>query len=686
MPTESHAGKTLNSAKAQMASTFKAWSPKHTLISILLLGFIQGALYVLLIPPWWHYDEPGNFEMGWLMANRSGWPQAGEQDEAMRRELARSLRKYDWYKFRNYQPDLSSDQPIWIGAGQFSGQPGYYFLISLPLRLLRNADFTAQYHAARLTSFFLFMLIITVVWMALGEIFPGGHPLRWMVTAFIASLPAFVDEMISVNDDVSGVLAACIFLWASFRLIRSGVSAGRLLGFGLSLALCYLSKNTTWYAFLIAPFVLIFGFLRGRFAGIVWAVTAIGLLAGALITLDRGNPAHWYQDRTQAPPLRLQTDTAPHGKYAFQLDYSGGRRPEQIGQILNPQWVSAARGETLTFGAWIWADQPMQAQGPSVRFASAESQFVVRSTGLLSLDADPTFYRVIIDVPARADYAIVIPPSPVEASTKTRIYFDGIILAEGEYSAAPPQYTDALGTQGNWDGHAFRNLIRNGSAEHDGLRIRPWADRLFNFGYGDPAFILSTLQDWQGTGWYYRDTASTLFRTFWASVAGDKVNLPGNYAKVFLAPLTFIGLLGACRLLWRKRKILPWDILYILGMALALAWTIAAARGIASLLAPAPLFPWARYAYPAIIPTALLLCAGWWEWLDLLKEKFQFTDAATNAIFLSVITGLAAVVITNVVQVFHPEWWSAWGTLVIFGLFQAVAYWIILNLMPPSKS
>ena len=334
MPTESQSGALLNSARTQIAAAFRAWRPRHTLISILLLSLIHGVLYLTLIPPWWHHDEPGNFEMGWLMANRTSWPRPGDQDEAMRRAMAKSLIKYDWYRFRNYQPDLSGSQPIWIGAEQFNGQPGYYFLISLPLRLLREANFTAQYRAARLVSFLLYLLIIPVIWMALGELFPRGHPLRWMVTAFIASLPALVDEMISVNDDVSAVLAACVFLWASFSLIRSGISAGRLLGLGLSLVLCYLSKNTTWYAFLIAPFVLIFSFLRGRFTGIIWGVTAVGLLAGALVTLDWGNPADWYQDRTQIPPLRVQMNGALHGKYVFQLDYSGGRSPEQTGQFL----------------------------------------------------------------------------------------------------------------------------------------------------------------------------------------------------------------------------------------------------------------------------------------------------------------------------------------------------------------
>ena len=111
-----------------------------------------------------------------------------------------------------------------------------------------------------------------------------------------------------------------------------------------------------------------------------------------------------------------------------------------------------------------------------------------------------------------------------------------------------------------------------------------------------------------------------MFRTFWASVAADKFNLPGNYPNGFLFVLTILGLSGTVHLFWRKRKSLRWDFVYILLITLILVWAIAAARGISSLTLPSLLYPWARYTFPAILPTALLICAGWLEWLEILGK------------------------------------------------------------------
>ena len=99
-----------------------------------------------------------------------------------------------------------------------------------------------------------------------------------------------------------------------------------------------------------------------------------------------------------------------------------------------------------------------------------------------------------------------------------------------------------------WNGHPFRNLIDNGSAEQGALRVRPAIDRgtsKFLSHFGTLSSIFSTLGDLQGTGWYYSSTFWTMFRTFWASVAADKFNLPGRYPNDFLFLLTILGLAGS---------------------------------------------------------------------------------------------------------------------------------------------
>lgn len=61
------------------------------LAAILLVGLIHGLLYVFLMPPWQHYDEPTHFEYVWLIANRPGLPKPGDYDRDMRRQVGKSV-------------------------------------------------------------------------------------------------------------------------------------------------------------------------------------------------------------------------------------------------------------------------------------------------------------------------------------------------------------------------------------------------------------------------------------------------------------------------------------------------------------------------------------------------------------------------------------------------------------------
>ncbi len=321
MPTSTKLRPTFQGFKGWLQSTFKNWRPQHALLLILLVGLIQGIIYAAIIPPWWHNDEPGHFEYAWLAANLPAWPKPGQYDQAMRKQMAVSLIKYNWYG-RGMQPDLSGSGAISIGVPQTGDPPGYYFLASLPLRLMHNADITVQYYAARSMSFLLYLLIIVVIWYALGEILREDHPLRWMVPAFLALLPGFIDAMTAINNDVAATLAASLFLWASLRLIKRGYSIGRLVFIGLTLAFCYLSKNTAWFTFLLTPLVLILGLLRGRFTWPAIGISLAGALIAALAMLGWGAPLGWYQTPAQGSPLRSASTSAPLGNYIFQIDFS----------------------------------------------------------------------------------------------------------------------------------------------------------------------------------------------------------------------------------------------------------------------------------------------------------------------------------------------------------------------------
>src|SRR4051794_38397252 len=79
-------------------------------VIVLIVAFLQGLLYLLLLPPWQHYDEPTHFEYAWLIANQSGFPFSipHEVNQDMRREVAASMMQHNFY-WNLPQPDLLTD-------------------------------------------------------------------------------------------------------------------------------------------------------------------------------------------------------------------------------------------------------------------------------------------------------------------------------------------------------------------------------------------------------------------------------------------------------------------------------------------------------------------------------------------------------------------------------------------------
>jgi hypothetical protein len=642
----------------------------------------------VVVPAWWHYDEPGHFEYVWLAAHSPTWPVVGQYDQTMRREMATSMLHYGWYQTRNIKPDLNGSEPIPIGVPQVGDRPGYYFLASLPLRLIPNADMTVQYGAARLISSLLFLLTIVVVWYALGEILPGDHLLRWTVTVFVAVLPAFVDTMVSVNNDVGAVLAASLFLWASLRLIQRGYSVGRILFLVASLAACYLSKSTAWFTFALAPVALILAILRGRFAVYMWSAAAVALIVLAVLAMKWGGPRAWYQVAAGDYPARIETNAAPAGKYAFEFDDStvGG----QILQIVPPDEVKSLRGKMATLGAWIWANQATQAGPFFIRFWTKNGTTVDSPQTPVDVTSEPAFHKIAFDVPSDAVNAIVYIQQTPHNQPQNNVFFDGLVLLSGQFGTDPPHFTDANGTDGDWAGHEFNNLLRNASAEEGSFQLRKWADEktsIFFTGAGiSLPLTLATVQDWSGTGWYFRNAAATLFRTFWASLAGDKAFLRSSFVAYFLMLLTMAGVAGSGIWLWVQRRNMRWDLIGFLGLSLLLPWLLVFAKGNLDFLQGSPLFPWARYGYPAILPTALVLCAGWLEWMEILPTGMKPTARTRKAIFLSIMLGISVFAIMNTIQAFHPEWWSGLGSLALLFLFQYVIFHFSTKWRAPLSS
>ncbi len=666
-----------------------SYSFHQRFLILLLVALCQALIYTFAIPPWWHYDEPGHFEFAWQIVHFDHWPRKGEWDEAVRRQIAASMLKYRYYAPLNYRPDFSSNEPVFIGvAPQTTDYPLYYLIASLPLRFLSRADFAIQNRAVRLISVIMFLITIWATWKALGELLPEAHPIQWMVTLFIILLPGFADVMTAISDDVGAVLTSSFFVWASLRIMRRGFSWQRFLGLLLATSACFWTKNTTWFVLGIGPLVLLLSIFRGRARWMVWTILAIISVATLLFILRWGDAQFWYRGVPQDQNTRIEYINAPIGQYVFHLHYQKGQPEPWIGQFISAEQIRPLREKDVTLGAWIWASEPAEISMPVLRMAIYKGDFDYSPSQRISVTTKPTFYLVNFRIPYAAENGwLEIKPSPALGNkSEIHVYFDGVVLAEGTYTGIP-QFTDPFAQSGIWDGQPFRNQVRSASAEFAWLWINPSFHKIIQgkeeFPFA-PNVLLASLQDWPAQNAYYRNVLSKLLWTFWGRPARDKVNLPGApLIYEVLQWITALGLIGAAMFLWRKRHFIPWTEIMVLGLILISSWGATAIRGGGSLLDRHPLVPWARYALPAIIPTALLLCVGWREILTQLGHILKLSLWQQNLIFVIFMFTLDLFALLGIARYFY--WKEGQDYTFLFLLVIFLLYLVLRPLYPQAQ-
>jgi hypothetical protein len=617
---------------------FKQIWHEHRAVGLVLFCAIGlGLIFIFLVPPWQHYDEPGHFEYAWLIANRPVLPKVGDYDQAMRREVAASMMEHDFFEGMNLTPNLLSvDAPVWIGISQTEDLPLYYWLVALPLRLFKTSDITFQLYVGRFVSLLFYLLTILAAYGVMVTLTRSGSPLRWLVPLSIALLPSFVDLMTAVNNDTSAIAIFSLFLWCSVLLIQRGFSFPRLAGLIILAILCLLSKNTALIAVVLAPAVLLLSLVRGR--GDWAAVGLIGLtiVIGLGYITTGGEAAFWYRYRTQQAPVRVVNEQEQFGTFALQLTLTPGAMPAELFQIIPPQVANRLRRQTVSLGAWIWADHPQQILSPSVGISD---QTITRT---IQVGTQPAFYAITVTLTKDANrLRIDLLPIHGAAQTENAIYYSGLVLADGERPVdQPPSFSDTSGSQGTWGGNPFQNLIRNPNGREGWLRFRPQVEKAISKVYPVQAsLILPSFLDLKGSWVYYRPAANQLFRTFWAKFGWAHVPLYGSKPYRVLAGISLAGLIGSllfALLNWRR---LPWKVILVLGSAAVGVWGAALVRGIDYLFS-GTFLPAARYAYPAIIPTMILLSLGLLELLRLVGRWLRIPVLWQTGLYLLFFVGL----------------------------------------------
>lgn len=583
------------------------------ILIILCIALVQGLIYVFITPPWQHYDETGNFEYAWLIANRPGWPQPGAFDPGMRLELLASLKENN---ASAEIPNVLAPDGLKIAISQTGDLPLYFLLASLPLRVFQYTDITFQLYSARIISLLLFLLTVWVSYKITWEIFPAGHPLVWMIPLFLTFLPGFVDLMTSVNDDVAAIAFTTVFFFFCNLIILKGFSFWRILGLAISVMLGVLSKATGWITLPLGLLAIGLGLWRGKNQKIFWAagVIVIGLAAAVSISWNVTTPAYFF-----GFPQRVKTDLAPVGKYAIV-------RQSQVGafyQMLTPFAIQDLNGKPVTLGLWAWADQPVVIPFPTIQIGVKGIIF----NDKIQLTTKPTFYAFQTRFPKENENGwpdagwLHINPSDAR---DIFIYFDGFVLARGYFAKKPaPEFSDANGASGYWGGVKFQNLLRNASGEAAWPTLNP-----FLIGVKETFASLMLPRPWyfldpRGNGWYFQTALQHIFRTFWGRFGSGTVPLLGNDPYLVFSMLALSSICGIFYGLYKRHSISrDLTIFWLIALFLELIFTLL--RGAGEWFW-AVFIPPARYLLPVIFPISFLLTWGWYHYFntvfDLVKAS-----------------------------------------------------------------
>jgi hypothetical protein len=606
---------------------------------LLLLAFINGLVYIFVLPPWQHFDEPGHFEFGWLVANRPDFPQVGDYDREMRVSVATSMIEHGFFNDLGFTPDLGSkNEPTWIGVSQVGEPSLYYFILSLPLRLIRGLEIDTQLYVSRLVSLFFFLITVLAAWGITKEVTSPGSHLKLVLPATLALLPSVAVIMTSVNNDVGSIAFFSLFLWGGVRLLNRGFT---WVTFILTLAVAVLgiiTKNTVYFSLLLIPIILILSLSSGT-KRIKVVLLVVGILLLLFVSISWGDARYWYRSTLQSQPTRALDSKAVLGDFALRLESGADHSPQFLRHLIQPlphKIVANLAGENITLGAWMWADQPVSVRLPFLRTGEENISRKV------NLSTEPRFFAVQATLSEDISRLwISITPVPRDETGDVTIYYDGLILVEGNRPIKEaPYFEDIDGHHGTWGGEAFVNLLQNPSAEQGSLMFRTWIDKLakiFYPDYGLPSFYFSYLSDWQGAGWYYQATATRLFRTFWGQFGWGHVPLLGNKPYRALTMVTVIGVLGTVMGLWHRRKNLPWEVLVFFGLVLIFSWGITFIRGAPHMVAGTLFLPVARYAFSAIIPTVIVLAFGWFYIIRLVCQRFGLTQRIQTIIYYSLV-------------------------------------------------
>jgi 4-amino-4-deoxy-L-arabinose transferase-like glycosyltransferase len=224
-----------------------------------LFVFIQGFIYLFIIPPWQSPDETHFFGYGIMLSENAEL--RSEEHEQISRDIMESMAVFHSWKYTNLvKPEKF---PKWLGRLDFYGSmfglyrsraPLYYSTVALIINKLKIKDTISQFYVVRGFSFFLFMLTVCFTYLSAKLVFKNhmGYALTGVCLA--GMLPQFLIISTSVNPANLVVFLASLFLYVILYSLYKGKHLWALLLGPLIIALGVLTHRAA--LFMIPPFLV----------------------------------------------------------------------------------------------------------------------------------------------------------------------------------------------------------------------------------------------------------------------------------------------------------------------------------------------------------------------------------------------------------------------------------------------
>lgn len=403
--------------------------------------------------------------------------------------------------------------------------------------------------------------------------------------------------------------------------------------------LCFTMKETAYLAAPVWMLAVALSIFRKGWIRLVWIGFAASVALVLVGAIGMGDANLWYRATYQAAGSRVVHPKATVGQGVFSLQLNeigavgGGRFP--LNQLVPEDIVSGLRGKVVTVGAWIWADESIDAPMPALT-AVKNNGGIDQAYHMIDIGTEPVFYSYVTSVPEDTRFLQIHLGSKEQvANVQSSLYYDGVVLALGEHPVNEAPVWDSPSAQtGSWGDASIVNAIRNASAEAVGLRVYPWVDRLVSKvipDNGSPSLILYSLVDSQASGSYYQQTANNMLQSFWGRFGWGHVLLEGKAVYYILTGVSLLGFVGCCAVFWEKLPQYQLSVLALLGLTLLGVWGLAVIRG-AIYMFNWPFVPGARYAFPVIGPTMGLIGYGWWSIMNIIRKGVHLKSSVIVAV------------------------------------------------------